>query len=62
MAGKKTHAVIKLGSIPERQQRGRVDRSVIFTFSYNLNLRQNRRRTDRQHGDDEKNVDEVFHD
>ena len=30
MAGKKTRAVIKLGSTPERQQRGRVDRSVMF--------------------------------
>ena len=30
MAGKKIRAVIKLGSTPERQQRGRVDRSVMF--------------------------------
>ena len=30
MAGKKTRAVIKLDSTPERQQRGRVDRSVMF--------------------------------
>ena len=30
MAGKKTRAVIKLTPTPERQQRGRVDRSVMF--------------------------------
>jgi predicted nuclease of restriction endonuclease-like (RecB) superfamily len=30
MAGKKTRAVIKLSPTPERQQRGRVDRSVMF--------------------------------
>lgn len=30
MAGKKTRAVIKTGPAPERKQRGRVDRSVMF--------------------------------